>query len=47
VIRPGGLAAAKGIHVLELDNLILVGIREGICIRGSAKVNGEGIKGNC
>jgi hypothetical protein len=44
VIRPGRLAVAKGIHVSELGNLILVCIREGTHTGDSAIVNGEGVK---
>jgi hypothetical protein len=44
MIRPGGLAAAMVIHVLEMSNLILVFIRERSHIGGSAIVNGEGVK---
>ena len=47
MIRPVGLAVAMVIHVLELCNLILVCIREGLCIRGSAIGNGKGVKGDC
>jgi hypothetical protein len=47
MIRPGGFAVAKVIHVLELCNLILVCIREGSRIRGSAIGNGKGVKGDC
>jgi hypothetical protein len=47
VIRQGGLAVAMVIHVLELSNPILVCIREGSRIIGSAIGNGKGVKGNC
>jgi hypothetical protein len=46
MIRPGGLAVAMVIHVLELCNLILVCIREGLNIGGSAVGNGKGVKGD-
>jgi hypothetical protein len=38
------MAVAKGIHVTELGNQILVCIREGTHTGGSAIVNGEGGK---
>jgi hypothetical protein len=47
MISPGGLAVAMVIHVSELCNPILVCIREGLCIRGSAIGNGKGVKGDC
>jgi hypothetical protein len=46
MIRPGGLAAAMVIHVLEMGNTIFVCIREGLCIIGSAIGNLKGAKGN-
>jgi hypothetical protein len=47
VIRPGGLAVAMDIHISELCNPILVCIREGLHMRGSAIGNGKGVKGDC
>jgi hypothetical protein len=44
VIRSGGLAVAMVIHVSELCNPILVWIREGLHIGGSAIFNCEGVK---
>jgi hypothetical protein len=46
VIRPGGLAVAIVIYVLEQCNLILVCIREGSCIVCAAIGNCEGVKGD-
>jgi hypothetical protein len=46
MIRPGGLAVAMVIHVLELCNPILVRIREGSHIIGSAIGNGKGVNGD-
>jgi hypothetical protein len=47
MIRPGSLAVAMVIHILELCNLILVCIREGLQSRGSIVGNCKGVKGNC
>jgi hypothetical protein len=47
MIRPGSLAAAMVIHVLEMSNLIHVCIIEGLHIIGSAIGNLKGVKGNC
>ena len=46
MIRPGSLAVAMVIHVLELCNPILVCIRERLHIRGSAIGNCKGVKGD-
>jgi hypothetical protein len=46
MIRPGSLAAAMVINVLEMSHLILVCIREGSPIGGSGAGNGKGVKGD-
>jgi hypothetical protein len=46
MIRPGNLAAAMVIHVLEMSNPILVCIREGSRIIGSTIGSCKGVKGN-
>jgi hypothetical protein len=41
------MAVRKGIHVLELGNLILVCIREEMHTGGPAIVDGKDVKGDC